>query len=358
MAQQKLQVGWQTITDENDEYYGKIRLFTTFKQAEDILYKHHKIEFRYASGPKCLTAIVDKLPKDKNIKYYEEFAVNTPTKKPVRTAMQQECVKLAQLDRQKNKLKDKLAAVKEQIDEIEEQEAGIKQRIFTRLMDHGHTVKRGRWYHRALMTDWFRVFSYSVFAEPILNVDLDHIRGLAKRFKKWRNDLESTIKPDMVQIEPEVYEKIKDHIPKSDQNKVHVSYEVDEGALTKLIPKLPYSIYRLLWIMRSPIDEDGNPIYTIHPQTNQKKNADCKECGGDFKKDTNQCKECGQVTLIKDPKKKNQKQLKAPKKELPKKRTPLWLGSDTKGKTQSISKKASPRKVPKAGQSRYYEDKK
>lgn len=335
-------VGWQKIKDENHENYGKIELYTTFPHAVDILAK--KAEFYYRKEHECMVAVVNKIPRDRKITYYEEFAVNKPANKRVRTAIANDCSKLHELDKEFNKIKDEWL---KRVEAFEKKESDIKRRMFMRLLDHGQTVKRGRWFHRVLFIDWFRRFSHSSFPRPLLVLDIDVIRGLARKFKNWAGKLESTIKLQSVEIDPELYlSKVKHCLSPADLQQVHEHYKVEERLLEDLVPELPYEISHKLWMMRSPVDEEGNPIYTIHPQTHQCKNPECQECGGKFVKNTNICKDCGLESHVKTEEGKKSAKTKTPSKKTNK---VVWMRPDN---GSSYVKKPSKRKRPAAGYSR------
>lgn len=335
-------VGWQKIEDDSHVNYGKIELYTVFPHAITILSK--QCEFYYQKEHECMVAVVSKLPTNRKITFYEEFACNKPANKAVRDAMIRDSQRLSDLDEEFNKTRSIWLKQKEA---FEKKESDIKQRMFLRLMKHGQTVKRGRWYHRALFTNWFRIFSKTDFPRPILTIDADVIRDLATRFKKFRTTLESTIKLKRVEIDPELYErKIKNCLSPKDLKQVNEIYEVDENELDKVVINLPYNISHQLWEMRSPVDVDGNPFYAIHAQTHQSKNPDCLECGGKFKKNSNVCKNCGLESHVKT--EKGKKTAKASKHTAPRKNKIIWM----RPAEEETSKKPSKRKIPSKGYGR------
>ena len=335
-------VGWQ----KDDDGAGYI-LYTTFPQAIRLLYRRG-IEFYYSEADSCMTAKVTKVPNDYgnpdnegHIQFYQEFEVNKPIANQVRLALQKDVDLLAELDHAKNEAFEKWKTKKE---DFERKEADIKRRIFNRLLKSGSTTKRGRWYHRAIWTNFFRVFSYSDFGVPFLDLDLDVMKRLIKKFKKFKTVLEGTVKLEMVEIEPELYErKVKHCLSVAEQKKVYETYAVDEAALEALLPQLPYQIIRELWVMDSPIDEDGRPIYKIHPQTHNNKNPQCRECGGKFKRNTNICVDCGLESLVE-----NVKGFKAVKPK-PKTRSRLKMAGG-----EELRVVTTKRKKPAKGQTRYY----
>ena len=278
-----------------------VKLYTTFPQAVHML-AELKIEFHFSDKDECMVALVEKVPSDfgnhktGKVVFYEEFD-NDPVSNKVRTALAKDCALLAEINKEKNAAYERWCKLR---DNFDKKEQDIKDRIFKRLQNSGPIVKRGRWYHRAVLVNTFRVFCKTMFSKPVLVLDLDVIRDLAKRFKKHKSVLESAIKLDSVEISPDLYERKVKHCLSADERKksVYENYEVNEDLLEKAMTKLPYDIQRRLLEMNSPIDEDGNPLYTIHPFTHTAKNPECQECGGKFLKDTNICKDCGLESFV------------------------------------------------------------
>jgi hypothetical protein len=170
---------------------------------------------------------------------------------------------------------------------------------------------------------------------------------LAKKFKKFKAPLESTIRLESVEINPELYEKkIKNCLTPAERKKhCYEHYEVSEEALEALVPKLPYDLQRRLWEFDSPIDDEGIPYYTIHPQTHTSKNPECLECGGKFRKGSNECRDCGLESFV-DEKVKAIKKDKKAKGRKP--RLKVVSDDDITYKPSS-----STRKRPAPGESRY-----
>lgn len=309
-------VGWA-----KDEETNEVKLYTAFPQAVHILARK-KIEFYYSEKDECMVAKVNKVPRDfgnaakeGQVCFYQEFEVNKPVTKRTRQALAKYCSQLRDLDLERNKLNEYYTTRKEN---LFKKEQDIKNRIFSTLQNNGCTTKRGRWYHRAVLVDKFRVFCKTVFSKPVLVLDLDIIQGLAKRFKKHKETLESTITLDTVEINAELYEKkIKNCLTPAERKKhCYEHYEVSEEKLSSVMPSLPYDIQRLLWEYQSPIDDEGNPYYTIHPQTHNAKNPECQECGGKFKKGTNVCKDCGLESFVEEKTKGKKKPAKGKKPKL------------------------------------------
>lgn len=319
-----------------------VKLYTTFPQAVHLLAKK-KIEFYYSKPDGCMLATVSKVPANfGKVIFYEEHAVNKAVNNRTRLALAKDCSLLAEIDNEKNAAHEKWCALR---DNLDKKEQDIKHRIFQRLQKNGPIVKKGRWYHRAILINTFRVYCETAFPKPKVVLDLEVIRDLVKKFKKHKTILESAIKLDSVNIAPELYERKVKHCLSAEERKksVYEDYEVNEEALEKALPKLPYEVQRRLWEMHSPIDEDGNPIYEIHPFTHTAKNPECQECGGKFKKKTNECKDCGLESFVEPETKSTKSKAKI------KKPTRLKV---TIRDNVLVYKKSTNRKTPAKGHSR------
>ena len=282
--------------EKTDDGY---QLYTIYREAVGML-ASRGVEFEHDEKEKLMrsTHTIKKLPKVGNQKagyvvFYDIKKVNKNIPSSVKKAVAADCAELDKIDLKVNALKERYERA---LAGLQAQEAEVKASIRSTLENRGVVVKRGRFFHRAMLIDDFRVFLKTDFKfaiEPLTAEELmDKAAEVPARFRKL---LTSCIKTDAVLIDPKFYaEKLKKKIkPKDRKAFVNEELDVDDEKLEEVLPKIPYQFRLLFWYMNDQIDEFGRHISVLHTKTYNAKNPECQHCGGKFKKNTNVCKDCG-----------------------------------------------------------------
>jgi len=277
--------------EKTDEGY---QLYTIYREAVDLLAP--KIEFEYDDKDKVMRSVVPvaKLLKSGNkrdgyVVYYDIQKTNKKIPQKVKDAVAADCAELDKIDLKVNALREKY---ERDMNALKVMESEAKKRIRTQLKSRGVIVKRGRFFHRAMLIDDFRVFLKTDFKFAIKPLMVDELMDLAKEApSRYRKMLKACVKTTSVTIDPKFYEeKLKAKIKGKDR-KIFVQEEidVDEHQLEEeVIPKLPYALKLMFWWMGDQLDEEGNHHTTLHAKTYNAKNPECQHCGGKFKKSTNE----------------------------------------------------------------------
>lgn len=289
---QQFYVGYE-LTD--DGYH----LYTIERDA--VLLLAPKIEFEHDEKEKLMrsTHPIQKLPKAGNktsgyVTFYNVHKINKKISDSVKSAVSEDCNELDKIDRKVNALKERY---QRELDVLMARELEAKTRIRKKLEHKGVVVKRGRFFHRAMLVDDFRVFLKTDFKFAVKPLTIEELREVAADLpSKYRTLLNSCIKTTGVFIDPQFYnEKLKKTIkPKDRKAFVHEELDVDEDRLEdEVLPKIPYTHRLMFWWMNDQVNENGDHLSVLHPRTYHVKNPECQHCGGKFKKSTNECRDCG-----------------------------------------------------------------
>ena len=283
---------------ENDEE--GIILYTIYLEAVSAL-ADVGVKFKFETKAKAKstgrmrsTTKLTKLPKvskASGVVFYDIDEINKEIPKGVRKTVAAACEELDRIDDQKNQLTE---IYKAQIEKLDAAEARNKGKIRDNLTSHAPITEKGRFYHRMMLIDTFRVTLKTDFTFRIDSSNLEEIAS--KVAVKYRRLLNSCVKPDMVRIDPEFYErKVKQCLLPQEQKKyIEEIMDIDEDKLEdEVLPQLPYNMRLMFWSMTEQFNDEGLPRSTVHPKTYTAKNPDCQECGGKFLPKTNTCRDCG-----------------------------------------------------------------
>lgn len=179
---------------------------------------------------------------------------------------------------------------------LRNQQADINNTIKNTIAEHGVIVKKGRFFHRAMLVKNFRVLLKTKFKLMIKKFSVDKIKEMAADLEpQHKKLLKSCIKITSVQIDPEFYEKeirpnLSHHLRKT---YVVENKTVDQNQVKEILPQIPYKTRYQFWDFNPQVDEEGNHHYELHTKTYTAKDPGCPECGGKFIKNTAVCKDCG-----------------------------------------------------------------